>query len=245
MDSTTIPANCVVFDTETTGFSVEEGDRLVEIGAVRMRDGLPTRETFHAYINPGRTVPQGAVEVHGLTTDFLRDKPMFEEIAQGFIDFVGDLPMVAHNAKFDEKFLNFQLKEIGFKTYPLSLFVDTIPIAKRKYPGQQVNLDALCRKMKISLDNRDKHGALIDSELLAEVCVELMGGRQASMFDEMTKGSSSKVQDVDLGPVETFVRYATDEERAAHAKLVEGLGPDALWNRFLQKETSQPVGDAA
>ena len=246
MDSNTIPANCVVFDTETTGFSVEEGDRLVEVGAVRMRDGLPTNETFHAYINPGRTVPQGAVEVHGLTTEFLRDKPMFEEIAQSFVDFVGDMPMVAHNAKFDEKFINFQLGEIGFKTYPKSIFVDTVPIARRKYPGQQVNLDALCRKMKISLDGRGKHGALIDSELLAEVCVELMGGRQASMLSDMIEDNRSKTQSLDLGPVNTFVRHANEVELAAHAKLVAGLGPDALWNQFSNTASKQDAfGDAA
>ena len=228
----TIPAECVVFDTETTGFSVEDGDRLVEIGAVRMRAGLPTDEHFHCYINPGRTVPKEAVDVHGLTTDFLADKPIFDDVAEDFIAFVGDLPLVAHNAKFDEKFINFQLKAIGLSSYPKSRFIDTLPIAKRKFPGQQVNLDALCRKMKISLDSREKHGALIDSELLAEVCVELMGGRQAKLFDDLGSKNDRRVDNTPIGPVETFVRYATTEEKAAHAKLVSDLGEGALWKLY-------------
>ncbi len=235
MDPFTIPADCVVFDTETTGFSVEEGDRLVEIGAVRMRGGLPTNETFHCYINPGRTVPKEAVDVHGLTTEFLADKPVFDEVAEDFIAFVGDFPMVAHNAKFDKKFINFQLTELGLKAYPETRFVDTVPIAKRKFPGQQVNLDALCRKMKIGLEGREKHGALIDSELLAEVCVELMGGRQASLFTELGTEQANKQSEAPLETLSTFVRYATEEEKVAHAKLVEGLGESALWNLYKEE----------
>jgi len=234
MTSPKIPADCIVFDTETTGFSAEEGDRLVEIGAVRMRGGLPTRETFHCYINPARTVPKDAVDVHGLTTEFLADKPMFEEIAADFISFVGDLPMVAHNAKFDEKFINFELAQIGKETFPKGRFVDTLPIAKKMFPGQQVNLDALCRKMKISLDSRDKHGALIDSELLAEVCVELMGGRQANLFGELGPKQDRTVETVAAEPIETYVRYASPEERAAHNELVGGLGEGALWNLYKE-----------
>ncbi len=222
----------MIFDTESTGFSVEEGDRLVEIGAVRMRGGLPTNETFHCYINPERTVPKDAESVHGLSTEFLADKPLFEEVAQGFIDFVGDMQMVAHNAKFDEKFINFQLVAVGLKPYPKKRFIDTVPIARRKFPGQQVNLDALCRKMKISLDARDKHGALIDSELLAEVCVELMGGRQANLFGDLSKQQVRQIENVDVKPIKTFVRHATQAEKASHAKLVAQLGEGALWNLY-------------
>lgn len=234
MDSLTIPANCIVFDTESTGFSHAEGDRLVEIGAVRMRDGLPTKETFHCYINPDRSVPQAATNVHGLTTAFLADKPLFEEIAQQFVDFVGDLPMVAHNAAFDERFLNAQLKAIGMAPYDLSRFIDTIPIAKRKFPGQHVSLDALCKKMKISLDGRDKHGALIDSILLAEVCVELMGGRQANLFGAIEEEARTQTPEAPAAPLKTFVRHATEEELAAHAALVASIGDGALWHRYLE-----------
>lgn len=234
MDPYTIPADCVVFDTETTGFDPDEGDRLVEVGAVRMRDGLPTDETFHRYINPQRSVPQAAVEVHGLTAAFLADKPFFEEVAQDFLDFVGDLPLVAHNARFDAKFINFQLAEIGLPLYEEKRFIDSVPIARRTFPGQQVNLDALCRKLKISLDKRDKHGALIDSQLLAEVCVELMGGRQASLFGDISQEQARQAEEIELGPVETVVLYATDEERARHAKLVAELGPDSIWARYQE-----------
>lgn len=234
MDNLIIPQDCIVFDTETTGFSAEDGDRLVEIGAVRMEKGLPTNQTFHAYINPERTVPQAAVDVHGLTTAFLGDKPLFEEVIHDFMAFVGDMPMVAHNAPFDMGFLNYQLQMIRLPQYPASRFVDTVPIARKKYPGQQVNLDALCRKMKISLDSRDKHGALIDSELLAEVCIELMGGRQGNMLDAMSSQNEVAVKDVDKTPIETFVRHASEVELAAHAALVERLGSKAIWNNFKE-----------
>lgn len=228
-----IPDNCVVFDTETTGFDPENGDRLVEIGAVRMTDGLPTRDTFHRYINPQRAVPDAAVKVHGLTTQFLSDKLLFSEIAKDFLSFVGDLPLVAHNAEFDAKFLNFELTKLGIDIFPATRFVDTVPIARRKFPGQKVNLDALCRKLKISLDSREKHGALIDSELLAEVCVELNGGRQSNLFgaiDNNTASSQDAVSEI-TQVVETHIRRATETERARHAELVAKI-PNALWTRY-------------
>lgn len=233
-----IPSDCVVFDTETTGFSADEGDRLVEIGAVKMRNGLPTKETFHRYINPGRTVPKDAVDVHGLTTEFLADKPLFEEVADDFLAFVGDLPMVAHNAKFDEKFINFELQLIGRVVFDPSRFIDSIPIAKRRFPGQQVNLDALCRKLKISLDGREKHGALIDSELLAEVCVELMGGRQASLFGDFGAEQRVRQDDAPLTPIKTIVRRASEQELEAHARMVSELGAGALWNLYIERAAS-------
>ena len=237
MENGTIPADCVVFDTETTGFDFSEGDRLVEIGAVGMSGGLPNRESFHRYINPQRTVPAGAVEVHGLTTEFLRDKPLFEEVVQEFLDFVGDRPLVAHNAKFDSKFINGHLAELGLPVFAEDRFVDTVPIAKRKYPGQQVSLDALCRKMKISLSGRDKHGALVNSELLAEVCVELMGGRQSNFLTEISKAEAGTEIETGLQQIETFVRHASEEEKARHAALVADLGENAIWKKYL--------GDAA
>jgi len=231
----TIPSDCVVFDTETTGFSPDEGDKLVEIGAVRMRDGLPTKETFHVYINPERSVPDAAVKVHGLTAKFLADKPLFAEVAQDFVDFVGDLPMVAHNAAFDARFINAELATLGFEPYDESRFIDTVAIARKKFPGAQANLDALCRRFKISLKNRDKHGALIDSELLAEVCVELAGGRQFTLFagaarpeQEQVASQTSEVR------LKTFVRSASPEEIARHEALVAKLGEKAIWNNIAE-----------
>jgi len=229
----TIPADCVVFDTETTGFSPDEGDKLVEIGAVRMRDGLPTKEHFHVYINPERSVPDAAVKVHGLTAKFLADKPLFAEVAQDFIDFIGDLPLVAHNAAFDARFINAELGGLGYDTYPEERFVDTVQIARKKFPGAQANLDALCRRFKIDIKDRSLHGALIDSELLAEVCVELSGGRQFTLFSgAATKSGSEQADTVARVELETFVRPASEEERAAHAALVAKLGENSIWAKL-------------
>jgi DNA polymerase-3 subunit epsilon len=229
----TIPADCVVFDTETTGFSPDEGDKLVEIGAVRMRDGLPTKEHFHVYINPERSVPDAAVKIHGLTAKFLADKPLFAEVAQSFIDFVGDLPLVAHNAAFDARFINAELGGLGYDTYPEERFIDTVQIARKKFPGAQANLDALCRRFKIDLKDRTLHGALIDSELLAEVCVELSGGRQFTLFSGgAAKADEGKTEAVDRVELATFVRPASDEELAAHAALVAKLGENSIWAKL-------------
>lgn len=229
----TIPADCVVFDTETTGFSPEEGDKLVEIGAVRMRDGLPTKEHFHVYINPERSVPDAAVKIHGLTAKFLADKPLFAEVAQDFSDFVGDLPLVAHNAAFDARFINAELGGLGYDTYPESRFVDTVQIARKKFPGAQANLDALCRRFKIDLKDRSLHGALIDSILLAEVCVELSGGRQFTLFSGAgSKSEAQKAEKIDRVELKTFVRQASEDERAAHAALVAKLGENSIWAKL-------------
>lgn len=234
MDALTIPANCAVFDTETTGFSFDEGDRLVEIGVVRMRDGLPTNDTFHRYINPQRNMPKSAEEVHGLTAEFLADKPLFDEVADDLVDFLGEDYLVAHNAGFDAGFINFELKRIGMPTYGADRFIDTIPIARKKFPGQMVNLDTLCRKLKISLDTRDKHGALVDAVLLAEVCVELMGGRQATLFNDLGQETQSEVEVLDHSGVKTRILRATPEEITRHAALVEELGASALWHKYME-----------
>jgi len=227
-----IPDDCIVFDTETTGFDPMTGDKLVEIGAVRMLGGLPTKDTFHAYINPQRSVPDAAYKVHGLSAAFLSDKPLFEEVAQSFLDFVGPLEMVAHNAPFDSKFINKQLKDDGFPVFDEARFIDTVPIARKRFPGAQVNLDALCRKMKISLASRDKHGALVDSELLAEVCVELMGGRQTALFDTISSQAETDEAKVVASQISTFILPAKDDERARHAELVAKLGANSIWAKL-------------
>ena len=167
----------IVFDTETTGLSPENGDRLVEIGAVELINHIPTGRTYHQYINPERSVPEEVVAVHGLTEEFLKDYPVFAEVAAAFVEFVGeDGVLVAHNASFDIKFINFELKKLGRAEYEWDRVVDTLEIARKKFPGAKNNLDALCKRFNIDNSHRTKHGALLDAELLADVYLELLGG---------------------------------------------------------------------
>ncbi|MEL7259379.1 MAG: DNA polymerase III subunit epsilon, partial [Pseudomonadota bacterium] len=168
----------IVLDTETTGFEPEQGDRIVEIGGVELFNHVPTGKTFHKYINPERSMPNEAFEVHGLGDDFLRDKPLFSEVAQDFLDFVGDAKLVIHNAAFDMKFLNAELGWLQLPQLPWDQAIDTLAIARKKFPGSPASLDALCRRFGIDNSDRTLHGALLDSEILAEVYLELIGGRQ-------------------------------------------------------------------
>ena len=240
MTSTPIPADCVVFDTESTGLNADKDDRLVEIGAYRMKNGMPTEESFHTYINPRRTVPQEAVNVHGLTAAFLQDKPFFEEIVDDFLAFVGDAPLVAHNAIFDSGFINAELARTQMPPIPETRFVDTLPIARKMFPGQRVTLDSLCRKYKISLSDRSLHGALVDSRLLAEVCVELNGGRQRDFL--LPTHADENIQDrtaAQDGPG-TFVLRATPQERARHDDLLSRI-PDALWKKLDKPVENEDV----
>lgn len=180
----------IVFDTETTGLDPNTGDRITELGAVEVIDYIPTGKTFHAYVNPQRSVPKEVVDITGLTTEFLSDKPLFDEVGPDFVAFVGDATLVAHNAPFDRGFINMELARLGMDIYADDRFKDTARIARAKFPGSYVSLDALCKRFDISLDTRDKHGALIDSLLLAEVYLELMGGRTRAL-DLSGKGSAT------------------------------------------------------
>lgn len=188
----------IVFDTETTGFDPTTGDKLVEIGAVELINHVPTGKTYHQYINPEREVPEEVVKVHGLTTDFLKSYPIFADVAQDWVDFIGDDGiLVAHNATFDMKFINFELKRLGYAEYGWDRAVDTLEIAKNKFPGQRNNLDALCKRFNIDNSARTFHGALLDAQLLAEVYLELLGGAEPTM--ELGGGNSlnkSVVQDI-------------------------------------------------
>jgi len=169
----------LVLDTETTGFDPHTGDRIVEIGAVELINLMPTGKTYHQYINPERAMPKEAFDVHGLGDDFLRDKPVFAKIADDFLKFVGnDAKLVIHNAAFDMKFLNAELKWVKKPALPADIAIDTLDIARRKFPGSPASLDALCRRFSIDNSSRTLHGALLDSEILAEVYLELIGGRQ-------------------------------------------------------------------
>lgn len=240
---TNIPDECVVLDTETTGFEPEEGHRLVEIGAIKMRDGLPTREQFHVLINPERIVPQAAVDVHGLDNEALKDAPLFKAVAGDLLDFVGDLQIVAHNANFDRKFVNYELEQLGLDIIEPKRWIDSVAIARRLFPGSPANLDALCRRFNISLTGRSKHGALIDTELLADVLVEMGGGRQQNLFGLMPEKESQALntQQETVAVQRTTIITSTldDETVAAHKAFVaEKLGPDSLWAKFYEGENA-------
>lgn len=222
----------IVLDTETTGFEPSEGDRIVEIGAVELFNHMPTGRTFHEYINPLRSMPQAAFEVHGLGDDFLKDKPVFAEIGPKFLDFVGDAKLVIHNAAFDMKFLNAELGWINLPLLPMEQAIDTLMIARKKFPGSPASLDALCRRFGIETE-RTLHGALLDSQILAEVYLELIGGRQPDF-------GLSTVATIEVSQSTTDVwrpkprptplpSKITQEEAAAHEAFVKALGDGALW----------------
>ncbi|EYD74160.1 DNA polymerase III epsilon subunit [Rubellimicrobium mesophilum DSM 19309] len=229
----------IVLDTETTGFEPETGDRIVEIGAVELFNHLPTKRHFHVYVNPERPMPEAAFAVHGLGDDFLRDKPVFAEVARDFVEFIGDARLVIHNAAFDMKFLNHELGRIGYPPMPMDRAIDTVLMARRKFPGAPASLDALCRRFGIDNSARTLHGALLDSEILAEVYLELIGGRQPDFglsAEPSTPARAERAEQVDgtwrprPRPVPLPPRI-TEEEAAAHAGFVASLGDGALWNR--------------
>lgn len=239
----------IVLDTETTGFDPQQGDRIVEIGAVELYNHMPTGRTFHEYINPQRGMPQEAFEVHGIGPDLLetprppkdgevilKDKPLFNQVARSFVEFIGDAKLVIHNAAFDMKFLNAELEWVQLPQIPWEQAIDTLDIARRKFPGSPASLDALCRRFSIDNSDRTLHGALLDSEILAEVYLELIGGRQPdfALGVDHKKTTDSGAQDTDWrpGPRPTpLPARLTVEERAAHQAFVEQLGDDPLWKR--------------
>ncbi|GMG83442.1 DNA polymerase III subunit epsilon [Paralimibaculum aggregatum] len=231
----------IVLDTETTGLDPDEGHRIVEIGAVELFNTLPTGETYHQYINPQRPMPPDAYQVHGLGDEFLRDKPVFAAISGAFLEFIGDAPLVIHNAEFDMRMINAELVRLGMGTLPADRAIDTLKIARRKFPGAAVSLDALCRRFGVDNSGRGKHGALLDSELLAEVYLELQGGRQQGLaLDAGAKARTDTVRKVETGRArprpEPLAPRLTEAERAAHAAFVEELGEAALWRKLAAGE---------
>jgi DNA polymerase-3 subunit epsilon len=236
----------IVLDTETTGFEPHEGDRIVEIGAIELMGHVPTGRTYHQYINPQRSMPIEAFGVHGIGPDLLeppqepkpgqetlRDKPLFKDIAQDFVDFIGDAKLVIHNAAFDMKFLNAELGWLNRPLLPMDQAVDTLAIARRKFPGSPASLDALCRRFAIDNSSRTLHGALLDSEILAEVYLELIGGRQpdfALAADTRSRNAGGGTDDWRPMPrQEPLAPRITKEEAAAHAAFIEKLGDGAIW----------------
>ncbi|MGI9391412.1 MAG: DNA polymerase III subunit epsilon [Boseongicola sp.] len=226
----------VVLDTETTGFDPETGDRIVEIGAVELSGHVLTGNTYHQYLNPERAMPKSAFEVHGLGDDFLADKPLFKTIAPAFIEFIGDANLVIHNAAFDMKFLNAELSWSGLPQLDWERAIDTVAIARKKFPGAPASLDALCRRFGIDNSARTLHGALLDSEILAEVYLELIGGRQpdfglATVAEPQSAAGAARSTRHMQRPL-PLPALLTDEEKNDHDRFVSALGETALWKRL-------------
>ncbi|MFT3988619.1 DNA polymerase III subunit epsilon [Aestuariivirga sp.] len=222
----------IILDTETTGLDPSQGDRIVEIGAVELFNHVPTGETFHVYINPERNVPAEAEAIHGLSTAFLKDKPVFAAIAESFLAFIGDAAVIIHNAGFDTKFLNAELSYLGKDPIAPERVIDTLMMARQKHPGANNSLDGLCRRYGVDNSKRTKHGALLDSELLAEVYIELIGGRQTALSLAAAKTEKRIVVSsaaVIMARPHALPTRLTQDEIAAHARLVEDLGQNALW----------------
>jgi len=220
----------ISLDTETTGFDPASGDRIVEIGCVELVNHVPTGNVFHRYINPERDMPKGAFEVHGLSEEFLRGHKVMAEEVDEFLEFLGSSKLVIHNAKFDMKFVNAELALLGRTLLPMSQSIDTVTMARQKFPGAQASLDALCRRFGIDNSARTKHGALLDAELLAEVYLELIGGRQhgLSLGGMETETASDTKANAETRPPRPH--SASDEELAAHAAFLETI-KDPIWNR--------------
>jgi DNA polymerase III subunit epsilon len=224
----------IVLDTETTGLDPFQGHRIVEIGCVEMVNRFPTGKTFHVYINPERDMPDEAFAVHGLSVDFLKGKPVFADICEELVAFLGDAPLVIHNAGFDLAFLNAELGRLDRQVIGRERLLDTLTLARRKHPGGSNRLDDLCARYGIDNSRRTKHGALLDAELLAEVYLELIGARQATL------SLSQVAADVALAAAQAALRARpvvlaprlTEEERAAHAAFVATLGSAPLWQQY-------------
>jgi len=225
----------ICFDTETTGLSCNGGDRIVEIGALELINHVPTGKQFHEYINPERDVPQAVVEVHGLTNEFLADKPVFADIAQKWVDFVGeDGILVAHNASFDINFINMELKKCGLPEYDISKAVDTLEIARKEFPGAHNKLDDLCKRFGIDNSSRTLHGALLDSQLLAEVYLQLLGGDEPSINFVSVENKNSG--NANFNRIKIIERHfdISEEEKNKHLSFLENNIKNSLW---LEKTT--------
>jgi DNA polymerase-3 subunit epsilon len=224
----------IVLDTETTGLDPQTGDRLVELGCIELFNSLPTGETFHRYIDPERDMPAEAFRVHGLSREFLTGKPKFAEIAEEFLAFIGDAKLVIHNAEFDMKFLNAELKRVGLTPLTFDRVIDTLSMARRKHPGAPNSLDALCARYGIDNSRRTKHGALLDSEILAEVYLELSGGRQAAL--QLATVAIEKVEIITTEIVkyrEIAIPSQLDAvEWEAHSTFVASMGEKAVWRKY-------------
>lgn len=227
----------IILDTETTGLDFKKGDRVIEIGCVELLNRMPTGREFHCFINPERHVPAEAENVHGLSTAFLKDKPLFSKVGSKFLEFIEGHPLVIHNATFDIGFLNFELELLGLKSIAMDRVVDTLALARRKHPAGPNNLDALCKRYGVDTSKRTKHGALIDCLLLANVYIELLGERQAAFglqtagehqfnSDRRMKSAAALPRPQPLGP------RVSHEARRLHESYVQELGANAIWLKY-------------
>jgi DNA polymerase III subunit epsilon len=225
----------IVLDTETTGLDPATGDRLVEIGCVELINHLPTGQVYHQYINPERDMPDGAFAVHGLSEAFLRDYPVFSDVAAGFLAFIGQDRLVIHNAEFDLRFLNAELRRAGHPPLTTGRVVDTLVLARRRFPGASASLDALCRRFGVDGSARSLHGALLDSQLLAEVYLELLGGRQTGLELAASQTQAHR-KSIASAPrrqqrPRPLAQRLTEDEARAHQEFVKRMGAGALWSR--------------
>jgi DNA polymerase-3 subunit epsilon len=225
----------IVLDTETTGLSPQQGDRLVEIGCVELINHIPSGRHYHVYVNPQRSMPEEAFRVHGLSEDFLADKPVFAAVADDFRDFIGDATLVIHNAPFDMGFLNAELEKAGQRPLTNDV-IDTVMLARQKHPGARVSLDALCKHYGIDNSRRTLHGALLDSEILAEVYLELLGGKQVSLAliaeAGLTGAAAIATRTVAAQRPTPLPSRLTPQEAEAHAALVAKMGESAVWAQY-------------
>jgi DNA polymerase-3 subunit epsilon len=236
----------IILDTETTGLNPNGGDRLIEIGCIELINRIPSGREFHRFINPQRDVPAEAEAVHGLSTAFLKDKPLFADVAGEFLEFIASDAIVIHNASFDVGFLNFELGRLALDAITMDRVTCTLQLARRRHPAGPNSLDALCKRYGIDNTKRTKHGALVDSLLLAEVYIELLGVRQAAFVD--FAADTNTPLGAELAPLQRATAAQrpaplpsrlSPELEAAHAAFVETLGEAAIWRRFLA-----PAGDA-
>lgn len=226
----------IVFDTETTGTEPLKGDRIVEIGCVELMNHVPTGKTFHAYLNPERPMSEGAFRVHGLSDEFLADKPLFAAVADDFAAFIAGARLIAHNASFDIGFIDMEFGRLDRPGLDRSLVVDTLTMARRKHPGASNSLDALCARYGIDTSKRTKHGALLDSEILADVYIELIGGKQADLG--LGLAISARQGGSDAAPLEQLTRQRplatrlSESELLAHQAFIAKLGDSPLWKAY-------------
>ena len=232
----------IVLDTETTGLSPQGGDRLVEIGCVELLNHLPSGHTYHVYINPQRAMPEEAFRVHGLSDEFLADKPLFADVAEEFRSFIGDATLIIHNAPFDMGFLNHELEKVG-QSRLANPVIDTVMVARQKHPGARVSLDALCKHYGIDNSRRTLHGALLDSEILAEVYLELIGGRQAGLALVVEGQASGAAAIASIGVARQrptpLPSRLTSAEREAHEAMLAKMGEDAIWREYVAEPALQ------
>jgi DNA polymerase-3 subunit epsilon len=218
----------IVLDTETTGVDPLSGHRIVEIGCLELMNHVPTSRTFHRYINPERDIPDEVVAIHGITNEKVADAPVFAEIAGEFLEFIADSTMVIHNADFDMRFLNMEVKRLGFPHFPDERALCTLKLTRKRYPGAPASLDALCQRFKVDNSGRTLHGALLDAQLLAEVYIELLGGRQSALSLSTAEIASSveEIVEMTFRPARAF--QPSDEELAAHAAMIGQL-KEPIW----------------